>query len=204
MRLAVVNLKGGTGKTTVAVFLAAALHRRGRTLLVDADPQRSALSWSETAGGFPFPVISLPTRDLHRRLPQLWEGYAHIVVDTPPGDTGIVKSALLACEKVLIPLGPSLMDLDRLRPTLELLAEVEPINPITVAVLLTRVRRGTRSARAAREVLAEFGFPVLSAEIPLREAYSVSFGVVPAELEEYTEVLDELTGALPVAPGGVA
>ncbi len=107
MRLAVVNLKGGTGKTTVAVYLAAALNPRGRTLLVDADPQRSALAWSETAGGFPFPVISLPTRDLHRRLPQLWEGYAHVVIDTPPGDPGIVQSALLACERALIPLNSS-------------------------------------------------------------------------------------------------
>lgn len=203
MRLAVVNLKGGTGKTTVAVYLAAVLHRQGRTLLVDADPQRSALSWSETAGGFPFPVISLPTRDLHRRLPQLWSDYAHLVIDTPPGDVGIVRSALLACEKALIPIGPSLMDLDRLRPTLELLAEVEPHNPLTVAVLLNRVRRGTRSARAARQVLAEFGFPVLTAAIPLREAYSVSFGVVPTELDEYVQVLHELTGAVP-APGGVA
>ena len=44
MRLAVINLKGGTGKTTSAVYLAAALARRGRTLLVDADPQGSALS----------------------------------------------------------------------------------------------------------------------------------------------------------------
>lgn len=61
MKLAVVNLKGGTGKTTTATALAAALNNRGRTLLVDADPQGSALAWSEEAD-FGFPTIGLPVR----------------------------------------------------------------------------------------------------------------------------------------------
>ncbi len=58
MRVTVLNLKGGTGKTTTAVYLAGGLARNGRTLLIDADPQRSALSWSEAAGGFAFPVTN--------------------------------------------------------------------------------------------------------------------------------------------------
>ena len=64
MRLASVSTKGGTAKTTTAVHLALALHRTGRTMLVDADPQLSAITWkeqAEPAWPLSLPVFSLPT-----------------------------------------------------------------------------------------------------------------------------------------------
>lgn len=193
MRLAVVNLKGGTGKTTTAMLLATALGDRGRTLLVDADPQGSALSWSEQAVKLPFSVIGLPVKDVHLRLPEIGQGYEFVVVDTPPGDASIVRSALLAVSHALLPIPPTLIDLDRLRPTMELIAEAEAINPdLSVSVVLTKVRRGTRSAKGAREVLVDLDMPVLSTEIPLKESYAAAFGEVPHRVGEYVVVLDEL------------
>lgn len=193
MRVAVVNLKGGTGKTTTAVHIAAALARNGRTLLVDADPQGSTLSWSENAEEFPCPTIGLPVRDLDRRLRDLATDYEHTVIDTPPADAAIARGALLAADAAVIPIPPSLMDLDRLRPTLELIAAVEPVNPeLTFTALLTRVRHATRSARAARELLVELGVPVLDTEIPLREAFATAFGDNPDGGHEYATVVHEL------------
>ena len=192
MRLATVNTKGGVGKTTTAVYLAAGLHAQGRTLLVDADPQQSALLWSQGDPVFPYNIVSLPVRDLHRRLADLGRGYDHVVIDTPPGDTTIIRSAVMAAEVVIVPASPTGLDLNRLMPTFELLAELEPVHAVDVGVLLTKVRRGTLSARGVREVLAEVGYPVLDTEIPLAEQYAASFGIAPTDLGPYADLITEL------------
>jgi chromosome partitioning protein len=196
MRLALVSTKGGTGKTTSAVSLAMVLHRLGRTLAVDCDPQGSLMSWSESAADegtpLPFTVVSLATRDVHVRLADLAAGYDHVVVDTPPGDLGIIRSAILAASIVLVPVSPTGLDLNRISPTFETLSEIAVSHPVAVGVLLTKVRRGTRSARAARGILAEHGYPAMRTEIPLAEHFAAAFGSVPSVLAEYWELLGEL------------
>lgn len=117
MRLAITNLKGGTGKTTSAVHLASGLGRRGRTLLIDADPQGSATEWATLIGEeCPFALRTDSEPDLHRRLQDIARGFEHVVIDTPPGHDSIVRSTILAATDILIPLAPSLMDVNRLRP----------------------------------------------------------------------------------------
>jgi len=196
MRLALVSSKGGTGKTTSAVSLAMVLQRLGRTLAVDCDPQGSLMSWSEAAAdqgtSLPFTVVGMATRDVHVRLADLGAGYEHIVVDTPPGDLGIIRSAILASAVVLVPVSPTGLDLNRIRPTFEVLAEIGVSHPVQVGVLLTKVRRGTRSARAARGILAEHGYPAMKTEIPLAEHFAGAFGTAPAIAGEYWELLAEL------------
>jgi len=138
-------------------------------------------------------VIGLPVRDLHRRIGDLAPGYAHVVIDTPPGDLGIVRGAVLAADTVVVPMPPAVMDMDRLQATLELVSDCEMLHPIDLRILVTRVRPGTRLARDVRTVLDELGAPVLEAEIPLREAYAASFGAPPAAHVDYGAVLAELT-----------
>lgn len=192
MRIAIVNLKGGTGKTTSAVGLSSALSRSGRTLLVDADPQASALAWSEEAA-FPFPTIGLPVRDLQTRLIQIGAEYEHVVIDTPPANQPIVRSSVLAVDAVLIPLAPSGLELRQLGPTFELLAELEPHTPL-LRVLLTQVHAHTVAVREARRLLADVEVPLLHAEVPHRQGYRTAFGG-PLTLTHYESVLAELLDA---------
>ena len=115
-----------------------------------------------------------------------------MVLDTPPGHVAIIKSAVLAAEAVLVPIAPTSVDVDRLRPTFELLAEIEPVHEVGVGVLLIKMRAGTNSARGIREVLAEQNYPVMETEIPLSEMYAQSHGRLPADLGHYEMLLKEL------------
>lgn len=167
-------------------------------MLADCDPQGSALSWAESAEErgeeLGFSVVGLPVRDVHKKVKKLSGDYEHVILDTPPGDEKITRSALLASEVALVAMSPTGMDLDRLRPTLELLLEVEPLNDLSYGVLLTRVRRITREARDARTVLGEAGLSVFSSEIPLLSYYSDAFGQPVVDVRGYEDVAAELLG----------
>ena len=171
-----------------------ALHRQGRTLAIDADPQGSLTAWS-AGGELPFTVVSMPTPQIHRQIGDLAADYEHVVIDTPPGEMAITRSAILAVPLVLVPVSPTGLDIDRLRPTWEALADLEPTHPLglAVGVLLTKIRSGTRSRREARDVLTELDYPVMETEIPLAEwPYAVSFGTSPDEFGAYDDLLAEL------------
>lgn len=192
VRLTIGNLKGGVGKSTTAVFLACALAKTGeRTLLVDADPQASVMTWSEQAE-LPVTVIAWPTRDLAKRVRGVLDAFTHIVIDTGPQNEAILRQALSITDQLIVPISPTLMDANRIGPTFDLVDEVIAMRPIDARVLLTKVRSGTKAAREAREGLVAQGLPLMTAEVHLWELYATAVDDVPEDLGEYEAVLAEL------------
>lgn len=187
MILAVVHQKGGVGKTTLALHLAAAFSLHGqRCLLIDADPQHSALDWSATRQTEPlFPVVGMPRAVLHRDVPGLSRGYDMVVIDGPPRVVDTLRSALAVSEVALIPVQPSPLDVWSCAPMVELVKEAQVYNPELRALLVIN-RRIPRTAigRDVREALEAFELPVLTTTIGQRIAFAETLANGRTALEQ--------------------
>lgn len=173
--IAVINQKGGAGKTTLAMNLAAGLSRRGDTLVMDLDPQGSSRQWA-SMGNEPFPaaVEQLRGEDWDARtLHQNYKAYAHMVLDCPPSvESHASMQALRACDVALIPVLPSPIDLWASLRLPQELEEARKVNPKLKAYLvLNQLEPHSALSAAMHDALTEFGVPVLNAVIRRRAAY---------------------------------
>ncbi|HKY67416.1 MAG TPA: ParA family protein [Acidimicrobiales bacterium] len=199
------NVKGGVGKTTTAVQLALwAGHRGHRTLLVDADPGRSALSWCMRAGdAWPetVPTIAYPQPDLPRRLPALARDYDAVVVDTPhdPNDGTqvgpVLAGALAVAELLVIPTSPAPADLDRLGDLLAAVHREEARRELSWMIALVKVDLRRRAlATGVGEDLTERDLPIGETWVPLRASVADAFGTAEL-LVEYDALASEVLAA---------
>lgn len=191
MIIAVLNQKGGVGKTTIATHLAGAFAREGRSVLVvDADPQGSALDWSQRRKEATYPrlfgVIGLPRETLHLEAPAIARNTDVVVIDGPPRVTALARSALLAADLVLIPVQPSPYDVWGSMEMVALIAEARLFRPtLQAAFVINRRVTGTVIGREARSALTDERIPTLDAELHQRIIFaeSVAAGRLAMELE---------------------
>jgi chromosome partitioning protein len=174
--IAVANQKGGCGKTTTAINLSGCLAQsRGEVLLVDADPQGSAMRWRAVSqnGQVPFAVVSIASPVLHKEIAGLAKKYDYVVIDCPPGGPAgadnITRSALMATNLVIVPLQPSPFDLWSGEDMAALIKRAEGVNPsLKARVLISRRIGNTTLGKQAREAAAAFEIPVFETEIAQR------------------------------------
>jgi chromosome partitioning protein len=193
MIIALLNPKGGVGKTTVATHLASGLASNAQSdvFLVDADPQGSALDWSERRAliGSPrrFGIVGLARETLHQEVPQIARKVRHVIIDGPPRVTALARSAILAADLVLVPVQPSPYDVWASGEIVSLVAEARVFKPsLRAAFVVNRRIVGTVIGREIRAALADFPLRVLDAVISQRVVFadSAATGQLVHEVDE--------------------
>ena len=186
MIVTLVNQKGGTGKSTLSISLAGEWLRRGRNVvLIDADKQRSAITWAEIAveANEPTPMtIGMEEKGVMRQVPELEVDHDVIVIDTPGrGGAATQLAALMVAHVALIPTGAEHLDAWALGETLSVVEQAmtvrdapNPRGPLKAAIVLNQLRR-TREAGEARESL-EAELPILRTGVGLRTDISRALG----------------------------
>jgi chromosome partitioning protein len=213
--IAVVNQKGGSGKTTVSMQLAGALARRwNKVLVVDADPQGTATRWAASAlDETPFPAsvvgLSAASAKVHREVKKFIDDYNYIIIDCPPAaDSPVPQSALLIADLALVPLIPSPLDMWAAVGIRQVIHNVGDLNDaLQSRLILNQCQPKTTLMQESLEILPEFGIGLARTLLQHRQIYrqSAVFGqsvhnfgnkaqAAIAEIESLTdEVLEILT-----------
>jgi chromosome partitioning protein len=168
LTVAVLQQKGGSGKTTLAINLAAAAHLDGdRALVVDMDRQASAFDWSAARqDGSPLEGLAVVKADKAIALPRFREitrGYDYVFLDGPPRLGDVTQSAAVAADVAVLPIQPGPFDFWAVAETLESLDQADRVReqlgrtPICRVFVINRASTNTRLARDAEAELRNSG-----------------------------------------------
>lgn len=190
--LGVVNKKGGAGKTTVTIGLAAALRRLGlRVGVIDTDPNGSATNWLRSVDELD--TVPCEAADLAGLIAACADDYDMLIIDSPPNDAAAISSVAAVSDLVIIPVAPTGLEVDQLPDTVELISATGA----RWVVVPVRVRLSTSTGRQIRELISGAEIPVTRNMIQLREAIAQAFGELPPALSfaplaiELRELLSE-------------
>jgi chromosome partitioning protein len=136
MNIVVSNVKGGVGKTTTTIYLAAAAVEQGYdpVTLVDADRQASSAEWFEESPVDGVELVEAPSERTVSRAMDAGEGV--VVVDTPPGDERIVRAAIARADAIVIPTRAGGVEPTRVFATLEMIPSNVPAGIVVCAARL--------------------------------------------------------------------
>lgn len=205
--IAVLNQKGGSGKTTIATHLARALQLAGHdVLLVDSDPQGSARDWAAVRDDQPVPVVGIDRPTIDRDLKSVAKK-DFVVIDGAPQAADLAVSAIKAADFILIPVQPSPYDIWATSDLVDLVKQrIEMTDGrLQAAFVVSRAIKGTRIGAEVTDTLEGYELPILTARITQRVSYptTAASGTTVLDTEpdgdasaEVRAVLEEITQKL--------
>ena len=199
MIIGMLNQKGGVGKTTLSVSIAHQLAINSSStdvLVVDADPQQSALSWSEVREGqLPFAVIGLAKKSLHRDLPAIGGNYKYIIIEGPPRVTELARSCVMASDIIIIPCTPSPYNIWASEETVQLVKEACVYKEsLKYAFAINRKISNIAIGRDVVDVLNNMEMNVLNSHVCQRVIYAeaAASGYTVFDLEPEGKAAEEI------------
>ncbi|WP_422929708.1 AAA family ATPase [Singulisphaera sp. PoT] len=175
MIIAIANSKGGVGKSTLAVHLAAWLHKQGhRVTLADCDTQHSSSEWvSESAPGVKAVRLGNPDHILNE-LPSLKQEADYVVADGPGSNTETSRALLLRADLAIVPCKASMLEVRALAKATEVLRQAQDIRqgrPEAV-IVLSMVGKNYRLTKDMKEAAAMLSLPLAETPLILRQVYA--------------------------------
>lgn len=172
--IAVLNQKGGSGKTTIATHLARALQLDGAdVLLVDSDPQGSARDWAAVKEDNPVTVVGIDRPTIDRDVKNVARKVDYVVVDGAPQAADLAVSAIKAADFILIPVQPSPYDIWATADLVDLVKQRIEVTDgrLQAAFVVSRAIKGTRIGGEVTEALVGYELPVMGTRVTQRVIY---------------------------------
>ena len=175
MIISVLNIKGGVGETTVAVNLACSLQQAGqKVLIIDTDSQGSALAWQGQREQNDVMLISLPNAVvLRKQALKLSEEYDTVIIDGSPNVDTLAAVSIALSDLILLPVGPSPLDIWASSKMVSKIEEAQAINPsINAAFLVNKFNGRTLISQETEMVLKEYPLEMMDTKLGSRVAYA--------------------------------